>query len=147
MSGQGVKLGAGAAVVLLVAVGGFLLWRRYGSSVAAAVNPASHENLANRAAVGLFQGLTGRDDTPGSALAGAVLDVKEKINKVLRPNMTVHESDAQVLTDPGTVLRYCRIAAGKGPIYTQKCRDALAAAGEGPGEDDPDPAGRTGSDF
>lgn len=147
MSG-GVKLGAGAVVVLVAMVGGFLIWKKYGKQAVAAVNPLSHENLANKAAVGIFQGITGRDDTPGAALAGAVIDVKDRINKLLRPGMTVHESDAQVLTDPGTVLRYCRIAAGKGPIYTQKCRDALAMAGEGPKEDDdPSGVGRTGYDF
>ncbi len=119
---------------ILVGVAGavFIAWKasrvagiiadKVGTVITEDLNPASDKNLANRATNSIFQTATGRDDSPGSALSGFVIDVKSWF----QPKMSVYESDAQVLTDPGTVLRYCKLAqASPYGVVTAKCRSAL----------------------
>ncbi len=119
MSG-GVKLGAGGVVAVVVLVGGFLLWKKYGSTLATKLNPANAENVVNAGVVSGYQSATGSTGTPGADLAGAVIAFKDKIED-LHPA----EKAAQVLTDESAARRHCQIAFDAGGVKTARCRELL----------------------
>ncbi len=134
VSGSGVLVlfGIVAAIVLLA-----WLFPKF-KAVLNAVNPLNQENVFNSGFNTLTGavGLTAKDETLGTKLAGKVIEFK----KWLSPKMSPAEEAAQVLSLRESKLHHCRLALKEsyktyGPgnnsgVVTSLCRDLLRESGD-----------------
>lgn len=97
-----------------------------------AFNPTNDQNLANRAAVGIYQAITGSDSTPGADLAGKHIADKAARDKVL--GISELERGAELLIHDSAALQSCKLAVSRdyggdvSRLKTDRCKKLMAPA-------------------
>ena len=99
-------------------------------AVGRALDPTNAENLANRAAVGIYQAVTGSTGTPGSDLAGKHIDERAARDKAL--GISELERGAELLIHDSAALQSCKLAVSRDyggdvtRLKTDRCKKLMA---------------------